>query len=72
MEENGILVSTGSACHSHWIDLSETLKALHLPDHFVRGTLRFSLSKDTTQEEISYTVDVLTDVLAFLRGVGVQ
>lgn len=72
LEEKGIMVSTGSACHSHWNDLSDTLRALKIPDRFVRGTLRFSLSKYTTQEEITYTADVLADRLAYLREVGVR
>lgn len=72
LEEKGVMVSTGSACHSHWNDLSDTLKSLEIPDRFVRGTLRFSLSKYTTQEEITYTADVLADRLSYLREVGVR
>jgi cysteine desulfurase len=71
LEEKGIMVSTGSACHAKWKDLSATIKALRVPDNYARGTLRFSLSKNTTEEEIDYTLDVLADRVAYLREVGI-
>jgi cysteine desulfurase len=71
LEEKGIMVSTGSACHARWKDLSATIKALRVPDRFARGTIRFSLSKYTDEDEIAYTLDTLADRVAYLREVGI-
>jgi cysteine desulfurase len=70
LEERGIMVSTGSACHSRWKDMSETLKAIEVPQPMARGTIRLSLSRYTTAEEIDYTLDTLVDRVAYLREVG--
>lgn len=70
LEEKGIMVSTGSACHARWNEVSETLKALELPKRLARGTIRFSLSRYTTEEEIDYTLETLVDRVAYLREVG--
>jgi cysteine desulfurase len=72
LEERGIMVSTGSACHARWKEVSATLKALNLPPRYVRGTIRFSLSRHTTEEEIDYTAAVLKKQVAFLREVGIH
>ncbi|MFH1999623.1 MAG: aminotransferase class V-fold PLP-dependent enzyme, partial [Planctomycetota bacterium] len=70
LEKEGIMVSTGSACHAGWKDVSETLKALKVPPRFARGTIRISLSELTTEEEIDYTADTLVYQVAYLRKIG--
>jgi cysteine desulfurase len=72
LEEKGLMVSTGSACHSKWKDASETLKALRLPERMARATIRFSLSRHTTEEEILRAVELLEKSVAYLREVGVS
>jgi cysteine desulfurase len=72
LEERGIMVSTGSACHAKWKEVSETLKALRLPDRLARATIRFSLSRHTTDGEIERTVEVLSSSVAYLREVGIS
>jgi cysteine desulfurase len=72
LEEKGIMVSTGSACHAKWKDVSETLKALNLPRNFSRSTIRFSLSRHTSAREIARTVDVLEKSVGYLREVGLS
>ncbi|MBU0754173.1 MAG: cysteine desulfurase [Planctomycetes bacterium] len=70
LEKEGIMVSTGSACHAKWKEVSATLKALKIPTRFIRGTLRFSLSRYSSNAEIDTTLEVLEQQVAYLREVG--
>ena len=63
LDYNGISVSAGSACNTQANEPSHVLKAIGLSDEESRQTLRFSLSKETTDQEISYTLEVLRDFL---------
>ena len=67
LEEYGIYVSAGSACSSHKPAPSRTLQALGLCKGAVESTIRISLSVDTTQEEIDYTVAKLKEIIPFRR-----
>jgi cysteine desulfurase len=67
LEERGIYVSTGSACHSRRPQPSHVLLAMGLPEKDIASTLRFSLSAENTAEEIDYTLEQLTEVVAGLR-----
>lgn len=59
LEAKGIYVSSGSACASNKPAISETLKAIELDDKLLDSTIRFSMSVETTKEEIDYTLEVL-------------
>lgn len=63
----GIAVSSGSACSSDSLQPSHVLLAMGIPAEFAHGTLRFSLSKYTTKEEIDYTIDSLVEIIEKLR-----
>ena len=63
----GIAVSSGSACSSDSLQPSHVLLAMGVPAEFAHGTLRFSLSKYTTKEEIDYTIDSLVEIIGKLR-----
>jgi len=70
LDLKGIAVSTGSACSSGSLEPSHVLAALGLPPEIARGSLRFSLSRYNTREEIDYLLEVLPEVVARLRKIS--
>ena len=67
LEEKGIYVSSGSACSSNHPAVSGTLKAIEVKKELLDATVRFSFCKDTTKEEVEYTLAVLKELLPQLR-----
>jgi cysteine desulfurase len=70
LDEQGICVSTGSACTTGQKEPSHVLRAMTVPAEFSLGTLRFSLSQETTAEEIGRVIEVLPGLVADLRRQG--
>ena len=74
-ESNGLLmginkniaVSSGSACTSATMEPSYVLKAMGLEDELARSSIRFGLSRFTTEEEINYTIEQVTATVRKLR-----
>lgn len=60
---SGIAASTGSACHSGATVLSATLQAMGVSETIGRGTIRFSLGRTTTEDEIETAVDRLKAIV---------
>lgn len=67
LEDKGIYVSSGSACATNKPAISETLKAIHLPQELLDSTVRFSFSVETTKPQIEYTISVLNELIPMLR-----
>ena len=67
LEEKGIYVSAGSACASNKPTISATLKAIGVEKDLLDSTIRFSFSVFTTMEEISYTLQVMEEIIPNLR-----
>jgi len=63
----GIYASAGSACTAHEITISHVLKAMNVSEALARGSIRFSLGKYTSKEDIDKTVKVLVQVVSSLR-----
>lgn len=63
----GIAVSSGSACSSDELQASHVLLAMGIPAEFAHGTIRFSLGRYNTKEEIDYTVEQVVKVVEKLR-----
>ena len=66
----GICASSGSACTSGSPDPSHVLLAIGLPHEIAHGSLRLTLGKETTKEEIDYTVDKIKEVVSQLRSMS--
>ncbi len=67
LNDNNIYVSSGSACSSNKIGISHVIKALKVPEEYARGTLRFTLSRYTTEEEIDFVSKILKEIIQKLR-----
>ncbi|MDD5833290.1 MAG: cysteine desulfurase NifS [Clostridiales bacterium] len=70
LDRVGICGSSGSACTSGSLDPSHVLLAIGLPHEIAHGSLRLTLSEETTQEEIDYTVDKLKVIVDRLRSMS--
>jgi cysteine desulfurase len=70
LEEIGLEVaaSAGAACHSDGMELSHVLKAMQIPLEWAQGTLRFSVGRMTTKDEIDRAVTVVTEAVKRLRS----
>jgi cysteine desulfurase len=70
LDLEGICASTGSACSSSSLEPSHVLLALGLSPEQAHGSLRFSLGRWTTEEEISRVLEVLPKIVAKLRAMS--
>jgi cysteine desulfurase len=67
LDQLGICASSGSACTSGSLDPSHVLLAIGLPHEIAHGSLRLSFSKDNTQKEVDYLLEVLPGIIENLR-----
>ena len=67
LDEAGICVSTGSACNSESKEVSGVLRAMNVPYEIARGSIRFSLGRYNTKEEVDQALDVLSEIIAGLE-----
>ncbi len=70
LDMKGIYASSGSACTSGSLDPSHVLLAIGLPHEIAHGSLRISLSEETTKEDIDYLVDELKGIVAKIRDMS--
>jgi len=70
LDEKGIFVSTGSACNSKSLAPSHVLLATGLPHAAVHGSIRMTLGKRTTEEDINYVLKVLPPIIEDLRKIS--
>lgn len=66
----GICASTGSACSSASLDPSHVLLAIGVPHEKAHGSIRLSISHDTTDEEIDYIIETLPPIVEKLRNMS--
>ena len=66
----GICASSGSACTSGSLDPSHVLLAIGLPHEIAHGSLRLTLSEETTKEDIDYVVENLVQIVERLRSMS--
>ncbi len=70
LDREGVYISTGSACSSGSLEPSHVLRGMNLPFSKIHGSIRFSLSRYTTEEEIDYTLKVLPGVIDTLLKIS--
>lgn len=70
LDMKGICASSGSACTSGSLDPSHVLLAIGLPHEIAHGSLRMTLSEETTKEDVDYVVDNLKEIVKQLRGMS--
>ena len=67
LDNCGICASTGSACTSADLEASHVLQALGLPDEVAHGSVRLSLGRENTEQDIDYVIETLPKIIAKLR-----
>ena len=70
LDMRGICASSGSACTSGSLDPSHVLLAIGLPHEIAHGSLRLTLSGETTKEELDITVEAIKEIVARLRDMS--
>ena len=70
LDLEGICASTGSACSSSRLEPSHVLLAMGLPPEQAHGSLRFTLGRENTEEDIERVLEVLSQVVAKLRAIS--
>lgn len=70
LNEKGIAASSGSACSSGSLEPSHVLRAMGVPFTAAHGSIRFSLSRFTTEEEIDYTLGVMPEIIERLLEIS--
>lgn len=67
LDRSGIAASSGSACASGSIEPSHVLRAMKIPYPLAYGAIRFSFSRENTEEDVSYVLDQMKKILKDLR-----
>ena len=70
LDMEGICGSSGSACTSGSLDPSHVLLAIGLPHEIAHGSLRLTLSDETTKEDIDFVVETIKDIVSRLRDMS--
>jgi cysteine desulfurase len=70
LDNAGICVSTGSACHSASHESSPTLRAMNIPYTAAQGSIRFSLGRYNTEAEVETTLRVLPEIIQKLAAMS--
>lgn len=70
LDDKGICASSGSACTSGSLDPSHVLLAIGRPHEVAHGSLRLSISEETTEEDIDYIIEAVGEVVDYLRNMS--
>ncbi len=68
LDLEGVAVSTGAACAAGGVEPSHVLRAMGQPPERVQSSLRLSLGRGTTQEDVDHAADVIRDVVSRMRS----
>lgn len=70
LDMEGICASSGSACTSGSLDPSHVLLAIGLPHEIAHGSLRMTISEETTKEDMNFVVEKIKEIVARLRNMS--
>lgn len=70
LDRHGICASSGSACTSGSLEPSHVLRAMGIPFNYAHGSVRFSLSRYTTEDEVDYVIAHMPEVIQTLRALS--
>lgn len=70
LDLKGVQASSGSACTSGSLDPSHVLLAIGLPHEIAHGSLRLSFSDDNTEEDIDYILEIVPEIVSYLRSMS--
>ena len=70
LDDKGVCASSGSACTSGSLDPSHVLLAIGRVHDIAHGSLRLTLSAESTEQEIDYTIKAVTEVVEYLRSIS--
>ncbi|MDR3319465.1 MAG: cysteine desulfurase NifS [Desulfovibrio sp.] len=70
LDRLGICASSGSACTSGSMEPSHVLRAIGVPFNYAHGSVRLSLSRYTTEEEVDYVIEHLPGIVENLRAIS--
>ena len=63
LERKGVYVATGSACAASSMRVSHVLSALGMPEYVATGSLRFTLGRPTTKDELTYAISCVDEAI---------
>ncbi len=70
LDDKGVCASSGSACTSGSLDPSHVLLAIGRPHEVAHGSLRLSLGEETTEADVDYLINAVTEVVTYLRNMS--
>ncbi len=70
LDRKGICASSGSACTSGTLEPSHVLRAMGVPFHYAHGSLRFSLCRVNTDEEVDFVIETMPPIIERLREIS--
>ena len=70
LDLKGVSASSGSACTSGSLDPSHVLLAISLPHEIAHGSMRLSFSDDNTEEDIDYILEIVPEIVSYLRSMS--
>lgn len=70
LDMKGVAVSSGSACTSGSLEASHVLTAMDVPVDLAQSSIRFSMGRFTTRDDIEYTISVLPEIIERLRAMS--
>ena len=67
MEEEEICASAGSACNTGQTRISHVIEAIHVPEDYAAGSIRFTMGRATSRQEVDQTIEALKKCVEILR-----